>query len=120
MLRFATLVATCAALVLATGAAAKETTVWVSKPAAAPREQVPWVLTVHVLRNGRPYAKQGYRPTLYLVGKSRLTVDVFRGVPAGAGTFRVAVVFPRPGTWRYVIPDPLNGEWWFVSPHVAV
>ena len=119
MLRLATLAAAVAGLALAASAGAKLTRVTVSTPSATtPRKGVPWTVTVHVSLRGKPYPKPGYRPTLYLISK-RIPVATFHGVAIGEGTFRVRIVFPRPGTWRYVIPDPVNGEWWFGSPRVA-
>lgn len=120
MLRLATLTATTAALVLAATANAKLTNVTVSVPEGVPRGHVPWTVTVHVSLRGKPYAKHGYRPTLYLISKRGFVpVATFHGIAVGSGTFRVRVVFPRTGSWRYVIPDPLNGEWSFNAPRVA-
>ncbi len=120
MLRLATLTAAAAALVLAATANAKLTNVTVSVPAGVPRDHVPWTVTVHVSLRGKPYAKRGYRPTLYLISKGGfIPVAAFHGVAVGPGTFHVTIVFPRTGAWRYVIPDPLNGEWSFNAPRVA-
>jgi hypothetical protein len=106
-------------LAFAGGASAKQTSVWVSVPAAAPHAHVAWTLTVHVSVRGRPYAAHGYRPTVYLIGASPFPAAVEHGIAIAPGTYRVSLVFPRPGTWRYVIPDPLNGAWTFVAPRVA-
>jgi hypothetical protein len=108
-----------AALVLAGGAAAKDTNVSV---ATAPGAHVgaASTVTIRVWFRGKPYAKPGWRPTLYLLrGSSLLPVETYRGVAAGQGTFRVRVVFPRPGAWKYVIPDPVTGEWVFLAPRVS-
>jgi hypothetical protein len=119
VLRIGTLAAAGAALVLAATANAKLTNVTVSAQAGTPRTHVPWAVTVHVSLRGKPYAKPGYHPTLYLVSERGPPVATFRSTAVGPGTFHVRVVFPRPGTWRYVIPDPLYGEWSFVAPRVV-
>jgi len=117
--RFGLLAVATLALVLATAASAKETSVTVTRPSALPHAGVPWTLTVHVAVRGKPYAKVGYRPTLYLVNKARSPIASFHGTATALGAFRVRVVFPHSGTWRYVIPDPLNGEWSFAGQHVG-
>jgi hypothetical protein len=114
------LAAVAAALVLAAVANAKLTSVAVSAPASAPRTDVPYTITVHVSLRGKPYTKPGYRPTLYLIRKGAfIPAATSYGTAVGPGTFRVRIVFPRPGSWRYVIPDPLNGEWSFDAPRVT-
>lgn len=120
MLRFTTLAVVAAALVLAAVANAKVTNVAVSTPAGAPRADVPYTITVHVSLRGKPYAKPGYRPTLYLIRKGAFVpVATSHGTAVGPGAYRVTIVFLRPGSWRYVIPDPLNGDWSFDAPRVA-
>jgi hypothetical protein len=101
------------ALGLAGTASAKPTQITVTNPAAVPVVGNPWTLTVHVALRGKPYARTGYRPTLYLVNTNGSPIATFYGVRIRAGTFHVRVVFPHAGTWRYVIADPLNGEWSF-------
>jgi hypothetical protein len=111
----------CAALALsfAAVAGAKQTRVTVVTPSTAPRASVPWPLTVRVALGGKPYAKAGYRPALYLVDTSGRPVATFHGTPAAPGRFIVRVLFPHAGTWRYVVADPLNGEWSFRGLKVA-
>ena len=108
-----------AALVLATSAGAKLTNVSVST-AGSPHVGATSTVTVRVALRGQPYARPGWRPTLYLVRKGAyLPAATYRGALVAPGTFRVRVVFPRAGAWRYVIPDPVTGDWTFVAPRVA-
>jgi len=107
------------ALALAATGVAKNTSVSVVRPQVAPRAGVPWTLTVRVAVHGKPYAKAGYRPTLYLVDRTGTPVATFHGAATAPGKFLVRIVFPHSGTWRYVIPDPLNGEWSFSGLRVA-
>jgi len=117
--RFATpAVALVAALTAVAPAAAKQTQVTVSAPAAAPTANVAWAVTVHVRLRGKPFPKQAYRPTVYVLDRSGMPVATFHGTRVAPGLYRVGVVFSGPGRWRYVIPDPVNGEWRFVSPAV--
>src|SRR5262245_26488866 len=103
MRTLAALVAVTSVLAFAGAADAKRTNVRVSMPAGVPHAAVPWTVTVHVSLRGRPYAKPGYRPTLYVLGASRIPVATLHGVRVAPGTFRVGIVFQRPGKWRYVI-----------------
>jgi hypothetical protein len=108
-----------AALVLAASAGAKPTNVSVST-AGSPRAGAPSTVTVRISLHGRPYAKPGWRPTLYLVPTGAFfPVATYQGDIVSPGTFRLRVVFPRAGAWQYVIPDPVTGDWTFVAPRVA-
>jgi hypothetical protein len=119
MLRLATLAAAIAALALSAAAAAKETNVTVSTAGGA-HAGAASAVTIRVWLRGKPYARPGWRPTLYLVRRGAFVpVARYRGVAAGPGTFRVEVVFPRAGAWKYVVPDPVNGEWSFAAPRVS-
>jgi hypothetical protein len=118
MLKLAILVGAAAALALAGTAAAKNTRLTVSAP-TAPKANVPWTLTVRVSLDGRPYAKAGYRPTLYLIRSRYVPVATFHATKVAPGTYRVRVVFPQGGKWRYTIPDPVQGDWSFTAPRVA-
>jgi hypothetical protein len=106
------------ALALAGSAGAKQTNLSVST-AGSPHAGAPSTVTVRVSLRGKPYAKAGWRPTLYLVRKGAyLPAATYRGASVAPGTFRVRVVFPRAGAWKYVIPDPVMGDWTFLAPRV--
>jgi hypothetical protein len=119
MRKLAPIAAALSALTLAGGAAAKDTSVSVTTAPGAHAGAASTV-TIHVAVHGKPYARAGWRPTLYLVRRGAFVpVATYRGVAAGPGTFRVRVVFPQPGAWRYVVPDPVMGDWTFVAPRVS-
>jgi hypothetical protein len=118
MLRLA-LLAAVASLALAASAGAKLTNVSVST-AGVPHAGAKSTVTVRVSLRGEPFARRGWRPTLFLVRKGAyLPAATYRGVAVAPGTFRVEVVFPRAGAWKYVIPDPVTGDWTFLAPRVA-
>ena len=106
-------------LALAGTASAKLTRVSVVEPASAPTAGTAWTITARIAVRGKPYAKAGYRPTLYVVDKSGSTVATFRGTPVAPGRFHISIVFPRAGSWRYDIVDPVTGDWFFPVPHVG-
>jgi len=101
-------------LAVAAGAAAKGTPLTVTLPAAGPRAQVPWTITVRTAR-----ARPGYRPVLVILDRGGSFGGSFHGTRVAAGVYRISIVFPHSGSWRYQISDPVLGDWSFVAPHVA-
>jgi hypothetical protein len=107
------------ALVLPVAAAAKHTRVVVAEPSVAPRVGVAWALTVRVTLDGKPYARRGYHPVLYLLDKAGNQIATFHGKLVALGRYRIAIVFPHAGAWRYAISDPIMGSWHYPRFHVS-
>ena len=84
----------------------------IGAPPPTPHAGVAVDLRLRVAVAGKPYARKGYRPTVFVVNhaercRSRRSTARPRR-PEGSPC---SLVFPSAGSWRYVVVDPVTGEW---------